>query len=78
MNVVFPKVEINLTPNESKVLDFIRSNPGRNVAIIISDTRLSTTEAVEAIRELYCKALIFSDKSYSKFYPRRDDHREPE
>lgn len=68
-NVVFPRPdESKLSTHEKTVLKLIRSNPGRNVAIIISDTRLTLGEVSNAILSLFHVGLIRSDVSASRFY----------
>ena len=69
MKVTFPKVdESKLTSIEKKVLELIRKQPGRNVAIIMSDSGLSVGDAATAISSLYRMGLVSSDKTYSNFY----------
>lgn len=73
MDVIFPKVdESKLSENEKTVLDFIRKNPGRNVAIIVMDTHLSVADAATAISSLYRSGLIRSDNTHTRFYAMKE------
>lgn len=74
MKAVFPTADESiLSENEKKVLEFVRKNPGHGAVIIQNDTRLSVTEASDAILSLFLSGLIYTDRSNSKFYARRDD-----